>query len=164
MQGHIGQQGRITPPWGFPVRGVKLLIFHIPRLEPLLDEFPTRDRANGSKQVVVGDVVEGPLDVRIEHPLFRLVWAGQSIDFLDGIMATASRSEPVAAALESGFPGRFERMFDHGLKAAIFHYGNTERPEFAVGFGNVHPSGWLCLPRLLPWPGRPPASPVLLGS
>ena len=55
-------------------------------------------------RVVVRDVVERPFDVRIEHPLFLPVWAGQSIDFLDGIMTIPSRSEPVATALESGDP------------------------------------------------------------
>src|SRR5258706_1485564 len=55
-------------------------------------------------------------------------------------MTAPSWSNPVTTALKPCFPGGFERIFDHCLKATIDHDGNTKRAEFAIGLRYVHPT------------------------
>src|SRR5258708_27007908 len=105
---------------------MKNLLLDISCLEPLFDEFLSRNRANGSQEVVVRDVVEGASDIGIEHPFLGLVGSSQYVDFLDGIVTTSTWSKPVPRSLEFGFPRRFERALDHCLKATIFHGGHTQ--------------------------------------
>src|SRR5258708_28722380 len=103
---------------------MKNLLLDISCLEPLFDEFLSRNRANGSQEVVVRDVVEGASDIGIEHPFLGLVGSSQDVDFLDGIVTTSTWSKPVTRSLEFGFPSRFEGVLDHSLKAAINHDGH----------------------------------------
>src|SRR5260370_29552676 len=105
---------------------MKNLLLDISCLEPLFDEFLSRNRANGSQEVVVRDVVEGASDIGIEHPLLGLVGSSQDVDFLDGIVTASARSKPITLSLELGFPGRFEGILDHSLKAAIHHDGHPQ--------------------------------------
>src|SRR6266852_821794 len=81
-----------------------------------------------------------PFDVGIEHPLLGLVRSGQDEDFLDGVMAASAWTEAVACSLELRLPGWFKSIFDHCLKAAIHHDGDSERPSLVVGFWNVDSS------------------------
>ncbi len=131
---------------GSLLRCVKRPIFDVSGFEPLLDQFLARDRPNGFEQIIVRNVVECPPDVGIENPLFGLVWSGQAVDFLNGIMAASAWSESVATSLKPGLPGRFKRILDHCLKAAIHHNGDSERPELVVGFWDVNPSCWFGFP------------------
>ena len=91
----FNSNGLITPPCGRSgFGGVKDTIFHDPGLEPLSDEFPSGNVTEGFQEEVVVDVVKGPLDVRIDHPLLPPVRAGQQVDFLDGIVAAAPGRNP----------------------------------------------------------------------
>ena len=92
------------------------------------------------------DVVECPFDVGIQYPFLGLVGSGQKIDFLDGLMTTSAWSKPVTRSLELGFPGRLKGVLDHGLKAAINHDGDSERPQLVVGLWDVDSSRWFGFP------------------
>lgn len=89
-----------------------------------------------------------PPDVGVHHPLLRLVRTRQLVDFADRIVATASRSEAVATALEARFPGRFEGILDPRLQAAVQDGRYSERSEFPIRLRYVHSFGRLRSPRL----------------
>jgi hypothetical protein len=125
---------------------MKDLLFDVSCFEPLFDEFLARNWTNGSYEIVVRNVVERAFDVSIEHPFLGLVGSGQEIDFPDGIMATSAWSKPVADPLEPCFPGGFKGIFDHCLKAAINHNGDSKRPPFVLGFRNVDTACWFGFP------------------
>ncbi|SRR5260370_26866822 len=95
------------------------LLLNISRFEPLFDQFPSGDRSDGLKEVVVRNVVKRATDIGIEDPLLGLVGTRQSVDFFDGVVAASTGSKPVARSLKPGFPGGFEGIFDHRLKAAV---------------------------------------------
>jgi hypothetical protein len=126
---YIGQQWRrYSTLGGSLLRCMELSMFHISCFQPLLDEFPARNRVNGLDEILVRDVIECPSDVGIEHPLLGLVRSGQSVDFFNGVMATSPWSESVATTLKSGFPGWFKGVLHHRLKTAIHHDGDSEWP------------------------------------
>src|SRR5207245_2109559 len=100
-------------------RFVKDALFHHSSLEPLSQQFPSRSLPDGPKQEVMVDVVEGPLDVRVQDPLLPPIWAADVVGLGEGILASSARPEAVAASLESGLPFGFQRAFDHCLKAAV---------------------------------------------
>src|SRR5258708_21255930 len=107
---------------------MKRSMFHISCFQPLLDEFLSRNRANGLHEIVVRDVVERASDVGIEDPFLGFVGSSQAVDFLDGVVTASAWSEPVATPLKPGFPGWLKRILEHGLKAAIYHDGDAKRP------------------------------------
>ncbi len=63
-------------------------------------------------------------------------------------MRAASRAKAIARALEFGFPGWLQCIFDDGLHAPVADGGDAKWTLFAVGFGNVHSTGRFSLPRL----------------
>lgn len=63
-------------------------------------------------------------DVSVQYPFLLFVGTSQKIDLADSIMGAPAWTEPVAAALELGFPGWFKGVFDHCLKAAVNHDGH----------------------------------------
>src|SRR4051794_16216942 len=63
-------------------------------------------------------------------------------------MTASSWPEPVAAAFKSGFPERFEGIFDACLDGAVNDAGYSEGAELAVGLRYVHPPVGFGLPRL----------------
>src|SRR5262245_36248773 len=126
VQGYVQQQGAYHAALGCTQgRLVKDPTFHDTRLKPLTDQFPSRSLADGLEQEVMVDVVVGPLDVRVEDPLLPLVRAAELVDFPDGILASSTRSEAVAASLEPGLPLRLQRILDHCLKAAVLNGRHT---------------------------------------
>src|SRR5258708_31814360 len=126
----FANKGDATPPCGVP-RSVawNTSCSTYPALPPLLDEFPSGNWTNGIAEIFVRDVVECASDIGIEHPLLGLVWSGQSVDLLDGVMATSPWPESVATSLTSGFPGWFKGVFDHCLNAAIPDTADSARPS-----------------------------------
>ena len=94
-------------------------------------------------------VVESPCDIHGYHPLLPTRGAGQKGDLADGIVATATWPEPIAAALKPRFPKGFESVLDLGLEAAVENTRNAKGPEAVMGFGNVHPSDWPSTPGLV---------------
>ena len=94
------------------------------------------------------DVVEGSLNVCIDHPLFPLVGAGQLVDLCDGILGTSPRPEPVTTALELCLPFRLQNVLNPGLKAAVDDGRDPEGAALAVGFRYVHPPDGLHPPVL----------------
>src|SRR5260370_41689960 len=61
-------------------------------------------------------------------------------------MSTAPRSKSVTRALEPGLPGGLKSILSHCLKAAIKTAGNSEWPQFVVGFRDVNPFCWFGSP------------------
>ena len=150
MQRNVRQQGADHPTLrGSRVGVVPDAIFHVARLEPLFDQFPTGNVADGFEQVCMVNVVKCPLDVRVHHPFGERVASGVEIDACDGIMRAPSRSESITGALETRLPRRLKRILDPCLQAPVKHRRDAERSECAVGFRDVHPSGGLCAPRLV---------------
>ena len=83
-------------------------------------------------------MIESSFDICIDDPFPPAVRASELVNFLDRVMTSSSRSEPVAASLKSSLPAWFEGVLDHGLNAAVHHRGDSERTEFAIGFCYVH--------------------------
>jgi len=127
---------------------MKESLLQVARLEPLAKECPTRTVAQGMKESGVRQIVKGPFDIQGYHPLLPTRGPGQKVDLTNGIVAAAAWPEPIAAALEPGFPKGFESVLDLGLEAAVKNTRNAEGPEAVMGFGNVHPSDWPSTPRL----------------
>src|SRR6202035_4795749 len=128
---------------------MKHLLIDISCFEPLFNQFSTDDWANGFLKIVVRDVIEGALNVRVEHPLLGFIWSSQEIDLFDGIMAASTGTKSVAYSLKSGFPARFKGIFDHCLKAAVHHDGNSQWPELVIAFRDIHSSCWFRFPRIV---------------
>src|SRR5258708_12439354 len=97
------------------------LLIDISRFEPLFDQFSSGNWANGFLKVVVRDVIECTLDVRVEHPLLGFVWSGQEVDLFDGIVAASTGAEPIAYALKPPFPPRFKAIFNLSLNPPVHH-------------------------------------------
>src|SRR5262245_24960733 len=95
------------------------------------------------------DIVKSSLDVGVYDPFLSSVGTGEVEDLGDSIMASSARSESIACALGECFPAWFESVLDLCLQSAVNHRWNTERSEFAVSFGNVHPSGRFGSPGLV---------------
>src|SRR5205807_1902187 len=93
-----------------PIRLVEHAVFHVARLQPLADQLPRGELANDLQELGMIDVVEGPFDVRVEHPQPAALGGPQVEDTLDGIMWSTTRPEPVAAILEFGLPERFKSV------------------------------------------------------
>ena len=110
------------------LRCMKHLLLDISCFEPLLDEFLPGNRSNDLQEIVMRDIVKCAFYVGIEHPFLGLVWTSQAEDFLDGIMTASAWSELVATPLKPGFPGWLKSIFDHCLKAAVNHDGDSKRP------------------------------------
>ena len=72
VEGDVGEEGaddRALP--GAGVGGMEDAVVQVACFEPLLDEGPPREGADGRQQVRVADVVERPLDVGVDDPVFR---------------------------------------------------------------------------------------------
>ena len=115
------------------------LCFHITGFEPLLDQLPSREVANGLYQGVVSDIIKCAFYVGIYDP-----WPGgtrpcQAKQALDRIVATPARAKPLAAPLEPRFPEWFQGVFHHGLHTPIHDGGNAERPV-AFALGDIDPT------------------------
>ena len=83
-------------------------------------------------------MIEGSFDICIDDPFPPAVRASELVNFLDRVMTSSSRSEPVAASLKASLPAWFEGVLDHGLNTAVDHHGDSERTEFAVRLCDVH--------------------------
>jgi len=94
----------------------------------------------------VRQVVESPCDIHGYHPLRPTRGAGQKGDLADGIVATATWTEPLATALKPRFPEGFEGVLALGLAAAVENTRTAKGPEAVMGFGHVHPSDWPSTP------------------
>ena len=68
-------------------------------------------------------MIEGSFDIGIDHPFPAAVRASYPVNFLDRVVASSSRSEPVAASLKASLPAWFEGVLDHRLNTAIKHHG-----------------------------------------
>ena len=95
--------------------------FHIARLEPLRDQFPGRERADGIEQRRVADVVKGTFDVSVQDPSLALVGARDGINPGDGIMASPTGTEAVAGAFKPGLPEWFQSVLHDRLHGTIDH-------------------------------------------
>src|ERR1700704_7189755 len=87
------------------------LILHITGFEPLLDQLPSREVANGLHQRGMPDVIECAFDISIDHPWPGGVGSCQAKNFFDRVVTSSTRAKPVADPLEAGFPKRFQRVF-----------------------------------------------------
>src|SRR5215475_7276083 len=99
--------------------------FHIARLQPLFDQLPCREIANGLDQGCMPDIVKCSFEVSVYHPWSGRVGPCDTKDFFNRIVAPSTRAKPIADALKAGFPERFERVFHHGLDAPIFDGGDA---------------------------------------
>ena len=67
----------------------------VSRLEPLLDERLSRHVTEGFQDELLADVVKRTRDVRIHYPFLPPVRAGETVDFLNGIVSVSPRPESV---------------------------------------------------------------------
>src|SRR5262249_34869323 len=125
--------------------------------------FPTGNCSQSGQQEFMGDIVECALDVRIHDPFLPFVWSSQFVDFPDGVMTTAPRTEPVAAALKPCFPGGFQRILHHRLNAPVNHHRDTEWTQFSIGLRDVDATHWLRSPGLVVTQQVHQPSPVASG-
>jgi hypothetical protein len=116
--------------------GMQHLIFPIPGFEPLLDQLPSWEVANGLHQGGRPDVIECAFDIGIEDPWPRGVGPCQAKDRFDRVVTSSGRAKPVADPFEPGFPEWCQGVFHHGLHASIDDGGNAER-SCALSLGNV---------------------------
>src|SRR6266436_1196094 len=128
---------------------MKHLLFDISCLEPLPDQFPSRNWTDGLLEIVVRDFVECTPDIGVEDPLLGLIRSSQAEDFLDGVMTASTWSKPIADSLKLGLPGGFESVFHHGLNTAIHHNRNPKRPAFSACFRYVYSSYWFGFPKVV---------------
>jgi hypothetical protein len=116
--------------------GMPHLIFHITGFEPLLDQLPREEVANGLHQGGVPDVIECAFDIGISDPWPRGIGPCQAKDFFDRVVTSSARAKPVADPFEPGFPEWFQGVFHHGLHTSIDDGGNAER-SCALSLGDV---------------------------
>ena len=86
--------------------------------------------------------VEAFFDVRFQNVLgFQ---ADVVEDGFEGVLGTASRSEPVTVGFKAGFPFWFERQLDQGLFCPVAHDGDAKWSSFVwiTGFWDVDPTDW----------------------
>ena len=67
-------------------------------------------------------MIEGSFDICIDDPFPPAVRASELVNFLERVMTSSSRSEPVAASLKASLPAWFEGVLDHGLNTAVDHH------------------------------------------
>ena len=95
------------------------------RLQPLRDHPPGGERAEHRQNVVVGDPVERPGQVRVQDPRPLRASARDDLEHgLDRVMATAARPESVGPRLEPRLPLGLQRVDDPCLMAPIGDHGN----------------------------------------
>ena len=83
------------------------------RLQPLRDHPPRGERAEHGQDVVVGDAVERPGQICVEHPpSLRALAARCAVDRVDRVMAAAAGPKPVGPRLEPGLPLGLQRVDD----------------------------------------------------
>jgi hypothetical protein len=104
---------------------MKESLLQVARLEPLAKECPTRIGTQGMKESGVRQIVESPFDIHSYHPLLPTRGAGQKSDLADGIVATATWTDPIVAALKPRFPKGFESVLDLGLQTAVKNRGDS---------------------------------------
>ena len=95
------------------------------RLQPLPDHPPGGERAERGENVVVGDAIERPGQIRVQNP--RPFWASALDDLehgLDRVMATTARPEPVRPRLEPRLPLGLQPFDDPCLMAPVGDHGN----------------------------------------
>src|SRR5260370_17096950 len=83
---------------------VKYSFIHISCFQPLFNEFTAWNSSNGSKQVLVRDVVIGSFDIRIYDPFPPGVRPSSLINFLDSVMSSSSPSHPLSVSLQTTPP------------------------------------------------------------
>jgi len=95
------------------------------RLQPLRDHPPGGECAEHGQNVVVGDAVKRPGQVRVQNPLsLRALALGDLADGLDRVMATAARPESIGPPVEPGLPLGLQRIDDPCLVAPVGDHGN----------------------------------------
>ena len=140
VQGDVQQHGADYPALGISLLGAgQSTVLDHTRLQPLLDHSPGGERAELGKKVVVGDPVERPGQVSVEHPppLRVLALGGEVGDGFDRVMAAAAGSKSVGPRLEPRLPLGLQRVDDPCLMAPVENHGNSERTPLALlpGFG-----------------------------
>ena len=87
-------------------------------LQPLPDHSPGGERADHGLNVIVGDAVERPGQIRVQHPQsLRALALGDLVDGLDRVMAAAAGPEPIGLRLEPRLPLGLQRVDDPCLMA-----------------------------------------------
>src|SRR5262245_61537095 len=95
-------------------------VLDIPGFEPLLNQLPRGEVANSPHQGGMPDVIiKGSFNISIQDPWPRHMRPSQVEEFLDRVVTSPARAEPVADSLELCFPERFQRVFHHSLDASI---------------------------------------------
>src|SRR6266705_3917675 len=120
------------------------LRFHVPGFEPLLEQLPSWEVANGLPQCGMSDVIECAFDVGIYDPWSCGVGPCQAKNFFNRVVTSSARAKPVADPLKAGFPKRFQGVFHHGLDTSIDDGRNAKR-ALAVPLGNRDPTDWMNL-------------------
>ena len=121
------------------------------RLQPLLDHSPGGERAKHGQDMVVGDPVERPGQVSVEHPSpLRVLALGGEVDGFDRVMAAAAGSKSVGPRLEPRLPLGLQRVDDPCLMAPVENHGDSERTPLraAARLRDVHASDGLGFERL----------------
>jgi len=82
------------------------------------------------------DLVEAGGDVALEDLVIAA--DGQEPDLLDGVLATASRTEPVTGWVEVSFQNRLQHQLQRRLHDSVSDRGNPEPTNLAVRLRDLH--------------------------
>lgn len=137
VQRHVQQQGADHPALGSSLLGwaEPTLLDHA-RLQPALDLFPGRERAEMGEEPVMVDPVERRCQVRVEHPPTARVRTPRHMeDGLDRVMAATTRAEAVGLRLEPRLLLGLQRV-DHLRLGHAVH----DHREFRAGVVSRSPS------------------------
>jgi hypothetical protein len=111
------------------------------RVEPLLDQLQNtsvhHSHPHARHQLVVWDAVEVAFHVRIDH---RAEASGEVLaDDFQRVVRASPGSEPVRAFQKVRFENRLQYQKHRRLNHPVSDVRDAQRPQFPVGFGNIHP-------------------------
>jgi hypothetical protein len=147
VQEHVGEQRRNHCPLGRShFRSGPLSVLGDSRPQPFADqaEYPSVGNPVLEElyQPSVGDGIEKPLDVGIQHPV-HLPSPDSLVECIQRVVLVSSRSETIGEAQEVHLVDLVEHRDDRQLDDLILQGGDAERSLSPVGLCNVGPSGWL---------------------
>ena len=128
------------------LRTRKRSVLHDPAFEEAMNH-PQQTRVaypvlQKTHQVLVTDIVEETLDVRLYHPLRSLV----GNDFRhppQRIMGAAAGTKSIRAIPKLRFPDRLQNLTKPILHNPVLKAGYAQRPAASGGLGDIHPPGRL---------------------
>lgn len=86
----------------------------------------------------MADIVETPFNIPFQNPRCRCFPVQIVENLFDCISTTSVGTKAVAVTIRSRFRDRLQSEQVECLHSSVFHRGDAQRAEFAIGFGNVY--------------------------